>query len=93
MLLVTSPSLSSVGGISSHLCFQISLNKHEILDGEIGRIKETSHELISDFEMRAPVLMLYSSVHTIIVSARTESTSMAKVLVGPIPDMLIINQI
>jgi hypothetical protein len=83
---VTSPRHSLVGGISDHLCFQISLNKHEISEGEMGRIKEISHELISYFERRAPFLMLYSSVHTIIVSARTESTSIAKVLVGPILD-------
>ena len=56
--------------------------------GEIGRIRDISHEVISDFEIRVPIRILYSSVHTIIVSAKTESTSMAKVLVGPIPGSL-----
>jgi hypothetical protein len=57
----------------------------EISVGDTGRTLDMSHEVISDFLICVPILMLYSSVHMIIVSARTESTSMARILVGPMP--------
>ena len=88
MLLVSSPNRFPVGGMSRHRFFQISLNKSEIFVGEIGSIFVISHEVISDFDIRVPLFLLYSSVQTIKVSARTESTSIATVLVGPMPDMI-----
>ncbi|HEY3526003.1 MAG TPA: hypothetical protein VGK47_07390, partial [Nitrososphaeraceae archaeon] len=50
------------------------------------RIVEMSHEVISGFVTCVPIRMLYSSVQTTRVSASTESTSMARILLGPIPE-------
>jgi hypothetical protein len=73
----------SLGGISCQQYCQTWLNIVEISSAERGRIIPIFQYVISLLVIFVFLSLLYSLVHAIIVSARTESKSIDKVLVAP----------